>query len=92
MITGATSGIGWETALRFAELKTQCVLIGRRNQKLIELQQEIKQRFLSTPIPETVKLDICDIEAVKTLPGILRHKNVDILINCAGLALGVNNA
>ncbi|KRW98514.1 hypothetical protein PPERSA_00111 [Pseudocohnilembus persalinus] len=89
LVTGATAGIGRAIALRFAELGCQLVLIGRREERLQELSQEIAKLFPETPQPENIKLDLSDVEAIKKLPEQLKNKNIDILVNNAGLALGV---
>lgn len=39
MVTGATSGIGWETALRFSKLGANLALVGRNADKLAQIAE-----------------------------------------------------
>lgn len=84
-ITGATSGFGRATARRFADAGWSLILSGRRQERLLALQDE-----LSAKVPVHVaELDVRDAaavgRAVADLPTDFR--NVHALINNAGLAL-----
>jgi sulfoacetaldehyde reductase len=84
-ITGATSGFGRATARRFAEAGWSLVLSGRREERLIELQQE-----LSAKVPVHIAvLDVRDAAAVQKMVDDLPEgfRNIRSLINNAGLAL-----
>lgn len=85
-ITGATSGFGHACALLFARYGAKVIATGRREDRLSELAKQSKNIQILT-------LDVRDESAVKqaiaTLPA--SHANVDILINNAGLALGLNS-
>ena len=87
-ITGATAGFGEAMARRFAAAGHSLVLTGRRAERLAELKGELK-----TPV-HTIQLDVRDRTAVEkaiaSLPD--QFKAVDILINNAGLALGLEPA
>lgn len=50
VITGASSGIGYETAKAFAERKNNLILIARRKEKLKTLKQEILASYPSLDI------------------------------------------
>ncbi len=85
VITGATSGFGRETAKQLAALGCKLILTGRRAERLEQLQSE-----LNVPVHILVQ-DITNTEQVlqdfAALPA--EFKNIDLLINNAGLALGV---
>ncbi len=84
-ITGATSGFGRATARRFAEAGWSLVLSGRREERLIELQQELAAKV---PVHISV-LDVRDAAAVQKMVDDLPEgfRTVRSLINNAGLAL-----
>lgn len=89
LITGATSGFGLACGRRFAAEGWQLIITGRRAERL----QALTDEFPNTPMHQVV-FDIRDrrqIEAmVKDLPD--QFKNIDVLLNNAGLALGMNPA
>lgn len=80
LITGATSGIGKACALALDALGVKLILTGRSQEKLAALCNELK-----TPA-EPIELDVRDRAGVEAK---LADLNVDILINNAGLALGL---
>lgn len=89
LITGATSGIGKATAIRFAKEGINLVLCGRRKNRLEELQKELS---LLVKV-EILCFDVRDKEAVKKnlveLPS--GFSTIDILINNAGNAYGLDS-
>jgi len=85
LITGATSGFGEACARRFADEGWQLVLAGRRAERLAKLQTE-----LGGAVSATLTLDVRDRQAVeRNLAGL---REVDVLLNNAGLALGLEPA
>lgn len=88
LITGATSGIGKSTAIEFAKLGIHLVLCGRRQERLISLQEELGK---STKV-HTLSFDVRDKKAVfaaiESLPS--DFSNIDILVNNAGNAHGLD--
>ncbi len=95
LITGATSGIGKATAKVLAKLNYNLILMGRRNERLEELSEELQKNY-SINI-KCLCFDIRDEnETTKALNSISAEwQNIDILINNAGLASGtetVDNA
>lgn len=85
VITGATSGFGRETAVRLATLGCKLVLTGRRTERLEALQKE-----LNAPV-HIITQDIRNTGQVAqdfaSLPD--DFKDVDLLLNNAGLGLGI---
>ena len=89
MITGATSGIGKACARKFAEGGYNLVITGRNDAKLQELKSDLETRDKVEVV--TLCFDVRDAkaaaEAIGRLSGVWR--NIDVLINNAGLALGL---
>ncbi len=88
-ISGASSGIGMACAHAFAEEGAKLILAARRKAKLEELAAELKEKFNSET--KILSFDIQNYSAIKESFGSLPEewKNVDILINNAGLAKGM---
>jgi len=87
-ITGATSGIGEACARKFAQNGYRVIINGRNSPKLEQLAKELSKdgaRILS------LAFDVRDREqAAKILEQLPEEwKNIDVLINNAGLALGL---
>lgn len=89
-ITGASAGFGAACARIFAREGNRLVLTARRIEPLIWLQEELSAACEIHISP----LDVTDREAVtaaiETLPE--RFSEIDVLINNAGLALGLEPA
>jgi len=90
LITGATAGIGLETAKKFAQNNYNLILTGRRKDRLEELARELQQSFDTTSYP--LDFDISDKQAVNQAMESLPEpwKKIDVLVNNAGLAAGLN--
>jgi NADP-dependent 3-hydroxy acid dehydrogenase YdfG len=85
LITGATSGFGAACARRFAKEGWRLILSGRRTERLEELRRD-----LGEAVTAVITLDVRDREAVfSALQGL---SDVDLLLNNAGLALGLEPA
>ena len=84
LITGATSGFGAACARRFAHSDWHLILVGRREDRLQQLATE-----LAAAVTATITLDVRDQRAVESALGDL---DVDVLVNNAGLALGLEPA
>jgi len=88
LITGASSGFGKAAALKFAANGYDCIINGRRAERLEELAAEIKNKYKVSVL--CLLFDVRDQSAVfnsiEQLPE--QWKNIDVLVNNAGLALG----
>lgn len=89
-ITGASSGFGAATARRYArDRAVRLVLAGRRSERL----EALKAELADTPV-HCLVLDVRDraavAEAIAGLPP--DFAAIDILVNSAGLALGLEKA
>ncbi|GAX83682.1 hypothetical protein CEUSTIGMA_g11107.t1 [Chlamydomonas eustigma] len=91
LITGASSGFGEAIAWRCAELGGKLILLARRKERLEILQSEITAEYPDVEI-NLVVMDVRNTEEVQSLPSSLppAFREVDILINNAGLALGTD--
>jgi 3-hydroxy acid dehydrogenase/malonic semialdehyde reductase len=88
IITGASSGIGRAIALQFAELGLHLILTARRDQLLGELSQEIKKKHKVQV--STYAFDVSNRTECEHFVAEIASHPIDILINNAGLALGVD--
>lgn len=90
LVTGATAGIGEATAILLAENNFNLILTGRRKERLEALKQTILKKTKSTVF--LLNFDIRNQDetekALKSLPD--DWKNIDVLVNNAGLAVGLN--
>ncbi len=90
LITGATSGIGKATALLLAEKNYRLILTGRRKERLEALKTRIENTYGAGVV--TLSFDIRSKKetdaAFDSLPE--QWKSIDVLINNAGLAAGLN--
>jgi len=86
LITGASSGIGKETAFRFAKLGANIILVARRKDKLEQVASDLKQFNISTLV---CQCDVSKKDQVKEMSKIVLEKfeSVDVLINNAGFAI-----
>jgi NADP-dependent 3-hydroxy acid dehydrogenase YdfG len=89
-ITGATSGFGAACARRYAENSNRLILAGRRTAKLEDLQNELSPKSQV----HIITLDVRDRDTIFAVIADLPEKfrDIDILINNAGLAQGLEPA
>jgi len=83
LVTGATSGIGRATTVRFAEAGARLAIVGRSGESLAEVAREIKERggeALEISADVTIEEDAARIVAET----IERFKQLDVLVNAAG--------
>ena len=86
VITGGSSGIGKATTIELAKAGCKVVLFAKTKQKLLDAFNEIKT------FTEEVTAVVCDVRnydsVEKAFLGIIKKYNtVDILVNCAGIAI-----
>ncbi len=86
LVTGGSSGVGFETSLLFAEKGYHVISIGRNEAKLENLKNQACDKNLSL---ETLKLDINDEKSVDRLFKNINESfgSLDILVNNAGFGL-----
>lgn len=87
-ITGASSGFGKAIATIFAKNGDDCIITGRREDRLEELCKELESKY--NVAVYTLCFDVQDKEAVQAaINGLPEEwKDIDVLVNNAGLALG----
>jgi 3-hydroxy acid dehydrogenase/malonic semialdehyde reductase len=88
LVTGASSGFGAAIARRFVRDGHRVIAAARRVERLQALGSELGAGLLAFP------LDVTDAAAAAALPGSLPEgwREVDVLVNNAGLALGMEPA
>ena len=90
LITGASSGIGEGCARKFASQGARIILNSRSADKLTALAEELKEKYDAECY--VMPFDVCDREsaaaALNALPQ--EWKSIDVLVNNAGLAIGVD--
>jgi 3-hydroxy acid dehydrogenase / malonic semialdehyde reductase len=84
LVTGATAGFGAAMARRFVRDGHRVIAAARRADRLRALHADLGAAVLP------LALDVTDADAVAALPGSLpaEWRDVDVLVNNAGLALG----
>ena len=87
-VTGASAGFGAAIARSFVQGGHRVVATARRKDRLDALAAELGDALLP------IELDVRDADAVAALPGALPtgFAEVDVLVNNAGLALGLEPA
>jgi len=90
MITGATAGFGWATAMKFAKNGYNIIITGRRKERLDELEKKLITSGNIKVLP--LNFDVRNNDEVKSVIGNLPEewKDIDILVNNAGLAVGLD--
>ena len=91
LITGATSGIGRAVADIFAENKYNLIVTGRRSERLQELKAALeRQQGISVlALCFDVRSNDEVVRNIESLP--VEWRNIDVLVNNAGLAVGLNH-
>lgn len=84
LITGASSGIGYELADVFAKNHHHLILVARSTEKLQSLKNEIEQKY--QVVAEFISMDLSKPNSADELFKTIQSKNlkIDILVNNAG--------
>lgn len=86
VITGASSGLGLATAMALAAEGAKLILVARREDRLLELQNRLVQEGSEIL---SVTADVCDEQEISAMVEAARQKfgHIDILVNNAGVML-----
>lgn len=91
LVTGATSGFGKAIAEKFASEKWNCIITGRRAERLHDVADELRSKYqvriLSLVFDVQKKDEV--FQHLRDLPK--EWQEIDVLVNNAGLALGRDN-
>ena len=88
LITGATSGIGKSTAIRFAVEGFRLILCGRRTDRLEQLKDELSVETSVHILSFDVRNKEDVLKNIDSLPD--EFKDIDVLVNNAGNAHGLD--
>lgn len=90
LITGATAGIGQAIAEKLAQEGFDIIITGRRKEKLDEIAEFIRKQYTVDVLP--LNFDVRKYDEVNLHIGGLdgKWRQIDVLINNAGLAVGLN--
>lgn len=89
LVTGASAGIGEATARLLAREGYNLILVARRAERLEQLATELKENFKVQV--KTLVIDVRNNQQVQKLEELeTAWKQVDVLINNAGLSQGLN--
>jgi 3-hydroxy acid dehydrogenase / malonic semialdehyde reductase len=88
LVTGATAGFGTAITHRLVRDGWRVIATGRRRERLDRLAEELGPALLALP------LDVTDADSVAALPASLPAdwRDIDALVNNAGLAVGLDPA
>lgn len=79
LITGASAGIGRDMARELAARGYELILVARREDRLLELKEELQSVHV-----EIISLDLTVLENCKKLFSMTWQSDIDLLINNAG--------
>jgi len=88
VVTGASEGIGRAVAVAYSRVGAEIVLVSRRREKLVEVQQSIQAAGGRAHVvcADVSKLSDISVLAAKVSPLVENRDFQLILINCAGFA------
>jgi len=85
VLTGATSGVGYQAARRLAQGGASLILICRNLEKAMGVQKELEGEF-GVPV-KTMQADFSNLMDVRKAAALIlkEHPHIDVLINNAGM-------
>ena len=88
LVTGATSGIGQETAVGLAARGAQVVLVGRDRARAEAARKDVTERSRNEHV-DVLLADFASLDAVRALAREFseRYRSLDLLVNNAGLVM-----
>jgi NAD(P)-dependent dehydrogenase (short-subunit alcohol dehydrogenase family) len=86
LVTGASSGIGLETALKVGEAGGEVLLVSRTREKLEEVKAQVEERGGTAHVHPCDLAELDDIDRL-TEEVVSEHGGVDILLNVAGRSI-----
>jgi NAD(P)-dependent dehydrogenase (short-subunit alcohol dehydrogenase family) len=86
LITGASSGIGLETALKVGEAGGEVLLVSRTREKLEEVAEQVEEHGGTAHVHPA---DLSDLEDIDRLAAevLEQHGGIDVLVNNAGRSI-----
>ncbi len=91
LVTGASAGFGYSISKKLIELGYNVIGCGRRAEKLEELKQELGEKFYPLVFDMTDTAENIN-KVLVDLPAEFQIGQIDLLVNNAGLALGLEPA
>ncbi|MBI5500777.1 MAG: SDR family oxidoreductase [Deltaproteobacteria bacterium] len=87
LVTGATDGIGRQTALQLARAGARVIVHGRNAERVEAARQLVRRETPEAPEPEGLVADLASLDAVRRLADEVRgrHERLDVLVNNAGV-------
>lgn len=86
LITGASSGIGEACAFALGKEGHNLILVARRKERLEKMKSQLEKKFKISVL--VYQVDLGDTENIEKFFDEIKKKNIDVLVNNAGLALG----
>jgi NAD(P)-dependent dehydrogenase (short-subunit alcohol dehydrogenase family) len=84
LVTGANSGIGFETAMGLAKRGAKVILLCRNSEKGAHAVSKLR-KTLENPDVEVKQIDVSDLSSVRRFVDQFKEKKVDVLIHNAGV-------
>ena len=86
LITGANTGLGFQTALELAKTNAFVILAGRSEEKIYQAIENIKKESPTAKL-EAGLVDLSDLKSVRTFSEKIvdKHNRLDVLVNNAGV-------